>query len=236
MWAKEGLPSTVSLWAQWGNGHGDGTHQVVLLYLCYCIYTLVRLKGRWVRQAGPSPGAPLGADTAGGRSLIPPPFLPPAAPPPRDNCHGKGRGLRAGSEVAPLDGPCAVSPARAWAAGSLGWLSPWSGSARQTPTRRLQAKSRRGEGETATPLMSPRGRAQVRAQPGPVCLRPPSCLGLVRERPEAPGPLGPLAGRLRVHPTHCPVPWPEPSARGHSSTLRCSGPRSRVPAWGRGTR
>lgn len=159
--------------------------------------------------------------------MIPPPFLPPAAPPPRDKCPGMGRGLRAGSEVAPLDGPCTVSPARVWAAGRGGtkpWVSPWSGSARQTPTRRLQAKSRRGDGETATPLMSPRGRAQVRAQPGPARLRAPSCLGL-KKRPEAPGPLGPLGtSRPAQGPPHplprCPGLSPLPMA----TALPCAAP------------
>lgn len=126
--ALQSLPTATVLWATPGlhglkgscparphcghNGAVDTvmvTHQVVLLYLCYCIYTLVRLKGRWVRQEGPSPGAPLGADTAGSRSLIPAPCLPPAAPPP-DNCHRRGRGLRAGREVAPPETGLAPSP------------------------------------------------------------------------------------------------------------------------------
>lgn len=51
--AQHGLPAgTVRQWT-WVTV----THQAVLLYLYYCIYTLVRLKRRWVRWEGPSVGA-----------------------------------------------------------------------------------------------------------------------------------------------------------------------------------
>ena len=69
---------------------GDGHPQAALLYLCYCIYTLVGIEGRWERRRG---GLRAGQAQLLGRSSMPPPTSPAALPGsrcPKDNC-GKTR-------------------------------------------------------------------------------------------------------------------------------------------------
>lgn len=206
-----------------------------------------------MRQEGPSPGASLGARQIQCRAG--PDIHPLPAPPqlPWDNCRRMGRRLRTGSEVATASGaplgPRQVncgSPSKDWPSGCLstqlgcGHRKRWQGSLRaaplQWPTRadtpplRLQAKSRRGESETATPFNVPTQLGTVRGHPGPL-----SALEFLPAHRTTGAPWDSLAHSGSTPSTTPRYPGPEPSAQCHSSNPCCSetlGPRLLLPrAW-----
>ena len=70
--AKEGLHSSVPAGTEGRWTWVLITHQAALFYLCYCMYTLVRIKGCWERREGPlhappSPSSPPGSQLAPGQ-------------------------------------------------------------------------------------------------------------------------------------------------------------------------
>lgn len=155
---------------------------------CYCIDTLVGLRGRWVRQERRL-GASLGARQTQlqGRSLMstpaPPPTparqLPPAfGPPLRHKLEG-----RPGSPSRDWPWRCLSTQlgcgGRRRQRGSLGSVSPRQAHPDRPPHPTPSCTQRAGEGKVNQPhpLISLKGWAQGRAHPGHVSLGVPSCPG-----------------------------------------------------------